>query len=372
MMTTHVKDLFSPLRAGRLSLQHRVVMAPLTRMRASGPEGAPDALNAEYYGQRASEGGLIITEATNISLQGKGFPQTPGIYSDSQQAGWKQVVEAVHQKGGAIYLQLWHTGRISHQSHHPETPSIAPSAIRPVGETLDANFTPQPFATPAALELSAIPAVIEEYREAARRAKAAGFDGVELHAANGFLIDQFLQNKTNQRTDEYGGSIANRMRFMREALAALREVYSAGEIGVRLSPFGKLGDIGDSNPMALFTDVATWLSEQQIGYLHLVEPRANTGLNEEQDMTQPASIAALLRPYFDGAIIASGGFTRESANALIAAGNADAVAFGRAFIANPDLPYRLSVNAPLNAYDRSTFYAGDARGYTDYPTLPRH
>ncbi|WP_213715861.1 alkene reductase [Cedecea lapagei] len=371
-MTTHVKDLFSPLRAGRLSLQHRVVMAPLTRMRVSGPEGAPDALNTEYYGQRASEGGLIITEATNISLQGKGFPQTPGIYSDRQQAGWKQVVEAVHKKGGAIYLQLWHTGRISHQSHHPETPSIAPSAIRPAGEALDANFTPQPFAIPTALELSAIPAVIEEYREAARRAKAAGFDGVELHAANGFLIDQFLQDKTNQRTDEYGGSIANRMRFMREALAALREVYSAGEIGVRLSPFGKLGDIGDSYPLALFTDIATWLSEQQIGYLHLVEPRANTGLNEEQDMTQPASVAALLRPCFDGAIIASGGFTRESANALIAAGNADAVAFGRAFIANPDLPYRLSVNAPLNAYDRSTFYAGDARGYTDYPTLPRH
>lgn len=371
-MTFSTTTLFSPLNAGAYALKHRVVMAPLTRMRASPDEAIPSPFAAEYYAQRASEGGLIITEATQISVQGKGFPQTPGIHSDKQVAAWREVTDAVHARGGVIFLQLWHTGRISHSSHHLDGAlPVAPSAITPAGEAYGADFKTYPFETPRELSLSELPSVVDEHRQAAKRAKAAGFDGVEIHAANGFLIDQFLQDKSNQRSDRYGGSISNRMRFLLEVLDAVKEVYSGAEIGIRLSPFGKLGDIGDSAPLKLFREVIQVLSMHNLAYLHLVEPRANAGLSEDQDLSQPESVCGLFRDAFSGPLIASGGFTKASAEALIASGHADAVAFGRSFIANPDLPYRLSIDAPLNPYNRATFYGGGAEGYTDYPVLPQ-
>jgi len=369
-MTFSTKTLFSPLNVGAYALKHRVVMAPLTRMRASATDAIPSPFAAEYYGQRASEGGLIITEATQISVQGKGFPQTPGIHSDRQTAAWREVTDAVHARGGVIFLQLWHTGRISHSSHRYDAAlPVAPSAIQPAGEAYGADFKSYPFEIPRALTLNEIPAVVDEFRQAANKAKAAGFDGIEIHAANGFLIDQFLQDKTNVRSDQYGGSISNRMRFLLEVLAVVKESYSSREIGVRLSPFGKLGDIGDSAPLQLFHEVIQVLSTYNLAYLHLIEPRANVGLNEEQDLSQPESVCAMFREVFNGPLIASGGFTKASAETLIAKGHADAVAFGRTFIANPDLPYRLSIDAPLTPYNRTTFYGGGAEGYTDYPTL---
>ncbi|WP_027583392.1 alkene reductase [Bradyrhizobium sp. Ai1a-2] len=364
------QSLFAPLRVGPFRLEHRVLMAPLTRMRASQPGDVPTALNAKYYGQRASKGGLIISEATQISLQGKGFPRTPGIHSDEQAAGWKLVTDAVHAHGGIIFLQLWHTGRISHSSHRPDgTVPVAPSAVRPSGKAYGADFKAYPFEIPRALELHEISGVVEQYRQAATRAKPAGFDGVEVHAANGFLIDQFLQDRTNRRTDRYGGSVANRARFLLEVLDAVESVYGASRVGVRLSPYGTLGDIGDSDPVVLFTYVIEALSAREGAYLHLIEPRSNAGLSDEQNLHLPDSAATLFRASFSGPLIASGGFTKDSAEAAIDDGRADAVAFGRAFIANPDLPRRLAIDAPLNAYDRSTFYGGDERGYTDYPTL---
>lgn len=371
-MASLTKTLFSPLNIGVHTLQHRVIMAPLTRMRASPLDAVPSPFAAEYYGQRASEGGLIITEATQISVQGQGFPQTPGIYSDQQVNAWREVTDAVHARRGVIFLQLWHTGRISHSSHRCDAAlPVAPSAIKPAGEAYGADFNTYPFEVPRELTLSEIPLVVDEFRQAAIRAKAAGFDGVEVHAANGFLIDQFLQDKSNRRSDRYGGNISNRMRFLFEVLEAVKEVYSSGEIGVRLSPFGKLGDIEDSAPLSLFREVIQALSMYDLAYLHLIEPRANVGLNDEQDLSQPESVCSMFREIFNGPLIASGGFTKTSAEALIAAGDADAVAFGRTFISNPDLVYRLSINAPLAPYNRATFYGGGAEGYTDYPALPQ-
>jgi len=365
-----VSQLFTFLDIGPCRLSHRVVMAPLTRMRACEHTLAPNALNARYYGQRASRGGLIITEATQISAQGQGYPRTPGIHTDEQAAGWKQVVDEVHARGGRIFLQLWHTGRISHSSHRSDGAlPVAPSAIRPAGEAWGAGFARYPFETPRALEPAQIPAVVNEYKLAAQRAAGAGFDGVEVHAANGYLIDQFLQNRTNQRADDYGGSVPNRVRFLLEVCDAVTSVYAPSRVGVRLSPFGVVGDIGDSDPAGLFTHAIQSLSARGIAYLHLLEPRAKAGLTEGQDLGQPPAVAALFRGSFSGPLIVSGGFTKESAEAVLRSGTADAVAFGRAYIANPDLPYRLAMNAPLNRYDRSTFYGGTERGYTDYPAL---
>lgn len=362
--------LFSPLRIGDRALEHRVVMAPLTRMRTLEPGNAPTALNALHYGQRASRGGLIIAEATQISPQGKGYPGTPGIHSDEQVAGWRGVVQAVHDKGGLIFLQLWHTGRISHSSHRPDGAlPVSASAIRPAGEAFGARFQRFPYETPRELGLDDIARTVDDYRQAAEHAQRAGFDGVELHAANGYLIDQFLQDRTNRRCDRYGGSIANRLRFLLEVTDAVTDVLGAARVGVRLLPFGTLGDIGDSDPRALFTPAAEELSARGLAYLHLIEPQANAGLTEEQNLDLPAAVTAMFRPAFDGPIIASGGFTKASAEAVLRSGAADAVAFGRAFISNPDLPQRLAIDAPLTPYDRSTFYGGAERGYTDYPTL---
>ena len=360
--------LFAPMRLGPFELAHRVVMAPMTRMRALQPGDVPGELAATYYGQRASQGGLLISEATQISQQGKGFPCTPGIYTSEQVQGWGHVANAVHAKGGRIFVQLWHTGRISHSSHHLNRAlPVSASTIRPAGDALGHEFVSYPFETPRALTLEEIDGVVDEYRHAAVSAHLAGVDGVEVHAANGFLIDQFLQERSNQRADRYGGSIDNRMRFLREVVEAVAGVFGETRVGVRISPFGTLGDIGDSQPEALFRSVTAWLSSMRIAYLHVVEPRANAGQTDAPDFSLPVSAAAIFRSQFDGPLIASGGFDKRSAELVIGTGIADAVAFGRMFISNPDLPARFQHDLPLAAYNRQTFYGGNGHGYTDYP-----
>ena len=360
-----MSKLFTPARLGPYSLRHRVVMAPLTRMRSE-PGNIPGDLMVEYYAQRASAGGLIISEATPVSIRGYGYAGAPGIYSDSQIEGWRRVTAAVHAKGGRIMLQLWHVGRQSHVDLQPhgEAP-VAPSAVRAEGYA----YTPNgevPFSMPRALELHEIAPIVEEFRSGAERALRAGFDGVEIHGANGYLPDQFLQDGSNKRTDEYGGSIENRARFMLEVTDAVISVWGADRVGVRLGPSGTYGSMSDSNPPATFGYVTEQLDRRGIAYLHVIEPRIKgTELIAEG---QEAVAAQHLRPKFSRTLIAAGGFTRESAEAIIEAGHADLVAFGRHFLANPDLPERLRRGLPLNRYDRSTFYGGDARGYTDYPS----
>jgi N-ethylmaleimide reductase len=362
--------LHSPLKIGNHSLAHRVVMAPLTRMRASNPGSAPHPLNAQYYGQRASRGGLIISEATQISWQGKGYPQTPGLHTEEQTAGWKAVVNAIHQRGGVVFCQLWHVGRISHSSHHPDgSLPVSASAIRPAGESFAAGFKRQPYEVPRALETDEIPSIIDQYDRTADLALQAGFDGVELHAANGYLIDQFLQDGTNHRTDRYGGSVENRARLLVDVTERLISRLGAARVGVRLSPFGSVNDMHDSDPLATNRYAIEALSDRRIAYLHLIEPRVQAGLREEPNLNVPASVTGLFRDLFDGPIIASGGFTGVTAEATLQSGTADAIAFGRAFIANPDLPHRLAIGASLNPYDRSTFYGGAEKGYVDYPAL---
>ena len=355
--------LFTPVKAGALSLGHRVVMAPLTRMR-SDPGDQPNALMRDYYAQRASSGGLIISEATPISRQGYGYAGAPGIYDDAQIAGWRAITDAVHEHGGQIVMQLWHVGRQSHPDIQPngEAP-VAPSAIQAEGYGY-ATHGPVPFSMPRALELEEIPGIIAEFGAGAARAMEAGFDGVEIHGANGYLPDQFLQDATNQRTDDYGGAIENRARFLLEVTQAAIDAFGAERVGVRLSPSGTYGSMSDSDPQATFGYAATRLDALGIAYLHVVEPRIRgTELIAE---AEPVAVRHL-RPLFRGTMIAAGGFDGASAETLLEAGEADAVAFGRAFIANPDLPERLRLSLPLNVYDRATFYGGDARGYTDYP-----
>ncbi|EEA02431.1 NADH:flavin oxidoreductase/NADH oxidase [Burkholderia sp. H160] len=358
-------SLFTPLRVGRYKLAHRVVMPPLTRMRA-GAGTVPNQLAPEYYGQRATEGGLIIAEATQVTASGQGYPATPGIHSQEQVDGWRKVTDAVHAKGGIIFLQLWHTGRSSHSSFQPsgELP-VAPSAIAITGQTaLTPEWQPVPYETPRALDLDEIPAIIDAYREGALNAMAAGFDGVEIHGANGYLLQQFLDDSSNKRTDIYGGSVENRARLLIEVAQALLEIWGADRVGVRLSPFGTYNDVGDSDPVGLYGYVLTRLSELGIAYVSLIEARTSAGM--EIDTPQEVS---QLRPFWPGTLILAGGFTAESADEAIRSGQADAVAFGRQFIANPDLPARLKLGAPLNHHDRATFYGGGATGYVDYPVL---
>ncbi|GEL01819.1 alkene reductase [Swaminathania salitolerans] len=355
--------LFTPLRAGALSLGHRIVMAPLTRMR-SDASGKANALMAQYYSQRSSPGGLIVSEATPVALEGYGYAGAPGIYDDSQIESWRAVTEAVHARGGRIVMQLWHVGR---QSHHDLQPGgaapVAPSALRAEGDAYTPSG-PAPFSMPRALTLEEIPAVIEQFRKGAARARLAGFDGVEIHGANGYLPDQFLQDGTNHRTDEYGGPVENRARFLLEVTQAAISVWGADRVGVRLSPSGTYGSMSDSNPEETFGYVAERLDALGIAYLHVVEPR----IKGTELIAESAPVAARdLRKRFRGTLIAAGGFDRNSAGALLDSGDADAVAFGRHFISNPDLPERLRLDLPLTPYDRSTFYGGDAHGYTDYP-----
>jgi N-ethylmaleimide reductase len=359
-----MSKLFTPAQVGPYRLSHRVVMAPLTRMR-SDPGDVPSDLMVEYYAQRASEGGLIVSEATPVSIRGNGYAGAPGIYSDTQIAGWRSVTDAVHAKGSRIFQQLWHVGRQSHVDLQPngEAP-VAPSAIPAEGYAYTKRGE-VPFSMPRALELHEIPGIIEAFGAGAERAFRAGFDGVEIHGANGYLPDQFLQDGTNKRTDEYGGSVENRARFLLEVTQAAISAWGADRVGVRISPSGTYGSMSDSNPPATFGYVATQLDRLGIAYLHVVEPRIK-GTEEISHGEAPVA-AQHLRPKFSRTLIAAGGFAPRSAEAIVAAGDADLVAFGRHFISNPDLPERLRRSLPLNRYDRSTFYGGDARGYIDYP-----
>lgn len=363
--------LFTPVSLGALALQHRVVMAPLTRLRATRPGDVPQPLNAEYYGQRASQGGLLITEATDISEQARAYPGAPGIYSPEQIAGWRRVTDAVHAKGGLIVVQIWHGGRVSHSSMQPGGAlPVAPSALPVTGmKHTDAQGNPVEFETPRALELEEIPGIVAAFAQAARNAREAGFDGVEIHGANGYLLDQFLQDGSNHRVDAYGGSIVNRARLLVEVVDAVAAAWSPDRVGVRLSPWGHFNDMADSDPGPLYDHVGQVLGQRGLAYLHTVEPRADQTSDVNAIDEDAPDAASRLRQAFGGKVISAGGYVRETAAAAIAEHRADAIAFGRLFIANPDLPERLRQHAPLNRYDRSTFYGGGAKGYTDYPAL---
>lgn len=354
--------LFQPVRLGAMALRNRIVMAPLTRGR-SGVDRIPNALMAEYYQQRASAG-LIISEATQISEQAAGWAETPGIYTEAQIQGWQRITHRVHEHGGKIVLQLWHTGRASHPDFQPGgVLPISASAIKPAGEV----HTPQgkkPFETPRAVTIEEIPAIAQDYAQATRNAQRAGFDGVEIHAANGYLIDQFLRDSTNQRQDAYGGSIQNRTRFLLEVTEAVVDAWSPDHVGVRLSPTNAFNDMQDSDPIATFTYAVQALSPYQLAYLHILEALPGHMLAVEGERVSP-----YLRDVFKGSLMINGGYDAESGGDAIANHDADLVAFGVPFIANPDLPERFEQQAPLNEPDSSTFYGGGAKGYTDYPFL---
>ena len=366
LMPQLASALFSPIKVGPYTLQHRIAMAPLSRLR-SGANGMPSALAVQYYGQRASAGGLIVSEGSFMAEGGNGYLGVPGINADEQIAGWKKITDAVHAKDGHIFLQLWHVGRVSHAKHQRDGGApVAPSAVPFEGLAFtDDGWVPS---TPArALQASEIEALIGEYRNAAERALAAGFDGVEVHSANGYLLDQFLHDGSNRRTDAYGGSLENRSRFLLGAVEAAASVMGMDRVGVRISPSGEFGAMQDSDPEALFSHVARELDKLNLAYLHLIEPRVNGNeTNASKDQKTPVA-AQFMRRHYRGVIIAAGGFTPESAAAIIAAGDADLVAFGRHFISNPDLPARIRDSAPLAPYDRATFYGGNEAGYTDYP-----
>jgi N-ethylmaleimide reductase len=363
-------QLFSPLTIGPYQLGHRLVMAPLTRLRAEKPGLAPRPLNAEYYAQRTTPGGLIIAEASPVMATGFGNPGVPGIYTEAQITGWRTVVDAVHAKGGLIFLQLWHVGRVSHSSFQPGgVLPVAPSAVAISADykTMSADGKPVAYETPRALEAGEVAAVVEAFGQAARNAKAAGFDGVEVHGANGYLIEQFLRSRSNQRIDRYGGSIENRARFLMEVMQAVIEVWGADRVGVRLSPYGVANDSGEADPMPLYTHAIQSLNPLGLAYLHFIEPRSSGAGRAEVNHQNVPSAMVLFRPLWKGVLMTAGGFTGETAEAAIADGHADAIAFGRIFISNPDLPRRLQHGYKLTPYNRATFYSGEEKGYTDYP-----
>ncbi len=358
----HVVDLFSPVELGPYTLKNRIAMAPMTRNRA-GAGNVPQELNRVYYAQRASAG-LIISEGAQISAAAVGYPATPGIYNAEQVAAWRAITDAVHAAGSRMFLQLWHCGRVSHPSLLPGGMApVAPSAIRPAGDAFTYEGL-RPFETPHALTLEEIPGIVEDYRHAARCALDAGFDGVEIHAANGYLLDQFLRDGSNQRTDGYGGSIANRARLMLEVTEAVCGVWGADRVGIRLSPLQPFNDMRDSEPETTFSHAVEALNPFGLGYLHVT----NMG-HAAPGAAGPAFDLGKLRRLWRGTYIINGGYDRARGDASIAAGEADLVAFGVPFLANPDLPERLGRNAPLNVADPATFYGGDTKGYTDYPTL---
>jgi N-ethylmaleimide reductase len=361
--------LFAPVQLGSLKLKHRVVMAPLTRSRSEQPGGIPGDMMVRYYSDRASDGGLIIGEATNISLTARGWYGAPGLYTDRQVEGWKRVVRAIHAKNGFVFAQLWHTGRSSHSDNQ--------DGNTPASASVDASYwedpnhlvsAPSGWVQPSphrALDISEIPGIVEDYRKAATRAKAAGFDGVELHAGNGYLVDQFLQDGSNKRTDSYGGSIENRARFLLEVVEAVTSVWGGDRVAVRIAPGGTWNHMRDSNPAALFAYVAEQLNRFGLAYLHIIEPRVKG--NVTIDEGQGPIAAEQLRKVFQGKVIAAGGFEPDTAESAIEHGVADAVAFGRYFVANPDLPLRIKEGFALTRYDRNTFYTFDSVGYNDYP-----
>ncbi|MBY0506546.1 MAG: alkene reductase [Bryobacteraceae bacterium] len=359
--------LHTPLALGAITLRNRLVMAPLTRMRASMPGNVPTEMNARYYRQRATAG-LIISEATPISPTAHGYYATPGMHSPDQVEGWKLITRAVHEGGAPMFLQLWHVGRVSHSDLQPGGAlPVAPSAIAAAGNTITATG-PQPMPVPRALETAELPAIVEDYRLAASRAMDAGFDGVEIHAANGYLLEQFLSEHANHRTDGYGGSIENRTRLLLEVTEAVTSVWGPGRVGVRLSPSNTYQDIHHADRWEVFSYAFRQLDRFPLAYVHLVEPRV-AGNNDIEPVFDLAS--SRFRPLLTGSqrLISAGGHNRESAARTIGEGHADLVAFGRLFLANPDLPERFRLNAPLNRYDRATFYGGTEQGYLDYPAL---
>jgi N-ethylmaleimide reductase len=360
--TPAAEVLFSEHQLGDLKLANRMVLSPMTRGRAV-DGNVPNPLAATYYAQRASAG-LLITEASQVSPQGVGYIRTPGMHSPAQVAGWKKVTEAVHRAGGTIFAQLWHVGRVSHPDFHNGAVPVAPSALPVDGEAFTSNGKVK-IVTPRALERHELPGLVGQFQTAAENAKAAGFDGVELHGANGYLLDQFLRNGSNHRTDAYGGSIQNRARFPLEVVEAVIDVWGAERVGYKLSPHFAGHSMSDSNPVETFSYLAAKLNSLQLGYLHIGEAIAGP-------MAAPAGtvhVTPILRDLFDGTVIVNGGYDAQSGNAAIARGEADLVAFGVPFLANPDLPARYRQGAPLNAPDQATFYAGEENGYIDYPSL---
>jgi N-ethylmaleimide reductase len=354
--------LVSRYRLGELELKNRLVMSPMTRSRAV-DGNVPNPLAATYYAQRAAAG-LIVTEATQVSPQGVGYIRTPGIHSSEQVAGWRQVTDAVHRAGGKIFAQLWHVGRISHPDFHGGALPVAPSAIAADGEVFTSRG-PTKMVTPRALEVKELPGIVVQFQKGAENAQAAGFDGVELHGANGYLLDQFLRDGANQRTDAYGGSIRNRARFPLEVTEAVVAVWGPDRVGYKVSPNSAFNSMSDSDPIATFSYFADELSRLRLVYLHATEGVAGP-------MAPPAGTiraAPVLRKRFKGALILNGGYDAHSADAAIARGDADLIAFGVPFLANPDLPVRYAKRSPLNAPDQATFYAGEAKGYIDYPAL---
>jgi N-ethylmaleimide reductase len=372
---TPTELLFQPARLGRYNLPHRIVMAPLTRSRARQPGNVPSALNACYYAQRASAA-LIVTEATQVSQQGQGYAWTPGIHTREQVEGWRLVTEAVHKAGGLIFLQLWHVGRISHPSLQPDGMlPVAPSAIKPIGEAFIENENGEgqlvPFVTPRALQIEEMPYLVRQYARGSRNALEAGFDGVEVHAANGYLLDQFINSRSNHRADGYGGAIENRARLLMEVIEAVSDFWDQDRVGVRLSPLGTFNDMGDDNPDATFGYIAEKLNSGTLAYLHVVNPaftRIERGIEPNPGARR---MLELLRDKYRGTLIVAGGFDHDTAEEWLRQGKADLIAFGRKFLANPDLPKRFRSRASLNADDPSTYYGGGAKGYTDYPTLAR-
>lgn len=361
--------IFSPLKIGDLELKNRVIMAPLTRMRSKQPGNVPYELNAKYYAQRASAG-LIISEATQVCQEGQGYPATPGIHSLEQVEGWKLVTDEVHKNGGKIFLQLWHVGRISHRSHQPNQQlPVAPSAIKPSGGTYSKDWKQVAFETPRALEISEIKDVVEQFKKGALNAKNAGFDGVEVHGANGYLLDQFLQDGSNKRTDIYGGSIENRARLLLEVTDAAIEIFGNGRVGVRLSPYGTFNDMSDSDPVKLFSYVLKELENRKVAYVHIIEPRSSGAGGSDSANENAVETAKLFRNSFNGVLISAGGYNPKMAIEAVENDVADAVAFGRLFIANPDLVRRIKEQKELNKYNRATFYGGGEEGYINYQFL---
>ncbi len=356
--------LFSSKKLGPLNLAHRIIMAPLTRSRSAQPGDIPNDLNVEYYEQRSSAA-LIITEATQISPQGKGYAYTPGIHSAKQIAGWKKITDAVHQQGGHIFMQLWHVGRVSHSSLQPDnTLPVAPSALPVTDGQAFTESGMVDFETPRALEISEIPNIIEQYRQAAINAKEAGFDGVEIHAANGYLLEQFLKDGTNKRDDSYGGSFENRARIVLEVTQVVTEVWGSDRVGIRLSPTGTFNSMTESDPMGLYSYLVEQLNQFNLAYIHLVERFGSSKEDDNSDFD-----FTKLRQLFNGAYIANGGYSADSAEKSLNDDESDFIAFGVPFIANPDLPKRIKLGAELNQANPDTFYGGGEAGYTDYPSL---
>ncbi len=356
------QPLLTKYNLSGLKLSNRVVMAPMTRSRA-GEGNVPTDLMAKYYRQRSSAG-FIISEGTQISQQGIGYPWTPGIHTKDQIEGWNKVTKAVHEEGSNIFAQIWHVGRVSHPRYHNGEPPVAPSAVKPEGQIFTANGMKE-FVTPRALQSDEIPGIIEDYAQAARNAIKAGFDGVEIHGANGYLIDQFIKDGTNKRSDKYGGSLQNRSRFAVEVVQAVSDAIGSKRTGIRFSPAGRNQGISDSNPKEMFGYLLEQLNDYNLAYVHLME-----AISDVSDIDNyPTKVTEYFRNIYNGTIITNAGYDQDSGNEAIENGTADLVAYGRLFLANPDLPARFEANAKLNDQDKSTFYGGDEEGYTDYPFM---